>query len=98
MVAGEYLEEAYPPLDFLGIKGFPHDCFNHDDLYEDAPIFNGMGESATTHISSFIKLVVEFNVFHEDDLMIIFACTLERDALEWFFWRSFPEKKHFFYH
>ena len=29
--------------------------------------------------------MVEFNVHHEDDIMVIFAITLERDAIIWFY-------------
>ena len=29
--------------------------------------------------------MVDFNVRHEDDIMIVFAITLERDAMIWFY-------------
>ena len=29
--------------------------------------------------------MADFNVHHEDDIMIVFAITLERDAMIWFY-------------
>ena len=53
----------------------------HDKLFDVASEFGGSnGDSATHHIVSFFKLVVDFNIYHEDDLMTIFAWTVEGDA------------------
>ena len=39
----------------------------------------------THHIASLCKLMADFNVHHEDDIMVVFAITLERDAMIWFY-------------
>ena len=50
----------------------------HDILPE---FYGNDGVSATHHIACFCKLVADCNVHHEDDIMIVFAITLEKDAM-----------------
>ena len=78
--------EAYSPPDFSKIHGFPNQCYDPDKVDDILPKFYGNdGVSATHHIASFCKLMADFNVHHEDDIMIIFAITLEMDAMIWFY-------------
>ena len=77
------LHEAFTPLDFSGIHGFPNDCYKR--VLRIVPEFFGNDEdSAIHHIVSFCKLMEDLKVYHEDDLMIVFALTLEGDAQSWF--------------
>ena len=78
------LLNACPIIDFSNISEFPNDCYNHTKLYRVAPEFFGNnGESVTHHIATFFKLVDDFNVVHEDDLMVIFSFSLKGDAHNW---------------
>ena len=75
------LLDACPSIDFSNVCGFPNDCYDHTKLFNVAPKFFGNdGESVTHRIVSFFKMVVDFNVVHEDDLMVIFSFSLEGDA------------------
>ena len=74
--------KAYSPLDFSKIHGFPNQCYDLEKVRDIIPEFYGNdGVSATHHIASFCKLVADFNVRHEDDIMIVFAITLQKDAM-----------------
>ena len=76
--------EAYNTLDFPKIDGFPNQCYDHGNVHDILPEFHGNdGVSASHHIASLRKLMSDFNVHHEDDIMIVFAITLERDAMIW---------------
>ena len=86
-----HLLDACPSIDFSSVYGFPNDCYDHTKLFNVASKFFGNdGESITHHIASFFKLVVDFNVVHEDDLMVIFSFSLKGDAENWFY--DLPEK------
>ena len=74
--------EAYSSLDFSKIRGFPNKCYDCGKVHDILPEFHrNDGVSATHHIASFCKLMVDFNVRHEDGIMIVFAITLERDEM-----------------
>ena len=78
--------EAYSPLDFSKIRGFPNKCYDCGKVHDILPEFHGNeGVSPTHHIASLCKLMSDFNVHHEDDIMIVFSITLERDAMIWFY-------------
>ena len=78
--------EAYSLLDFSKIRGFPNECYDRGKVHDILPEFHGNdGVSATHHIASLCKLMYDFNVHHEDGIMIVFAITLEGDALIWFY-------------
>ena len=78
------LLEIFPQLDFSNIHCFPNHGYDHEKLFDAALEFGGSnGDSTTHHIVCFFKLVADFNIYHEDDLMTIFAWTLERDARHW---------------
>ena len=74
--------EAYNLLDFSKIHGFPNQCYNRGKVHDILPEFYGNdGVLATHHIASFCKLMADFNVHHEDDIMIVLAITLVNDAM-----------------
>ena len=85
------LLDGCPSIDFSNINGFPNYCYNHTELFNVASEFFGNdGELVTHHIATFFKLVSDFNVVHEDDLMFIFSFSLKGDARNWF--NDLPEK------
>ena len=78
--------EAQSPLDFSKICRFPNECYDYGKVHDILPEFHGNdGVSATHHIASLCKLMSDFNVHHGDDIMIVFAITLEGDAIIWFY-------------
>ena len=78
-----HLHGAFTPLDFLGIHGFPHQCYKK--VLRTVPEFFGNDEdSAIHHIASFCKLMADLKVYHEDDLMILFALAFEGNVEDWF--------------
>ena len=77
------LHKAFTPLDFSGIHGFPNECYKR--VLRIVPEFFGNDEDLEVHhIASFCKLMADLKVYHEDDLMIVFALTFEGDAEDWF--------------
>ena len=81
---GSLVKKCFPQLDFSSILGFPNDGYDSDVLFDCTPSFHGFDDSTIHHIASFIKIVVDFNSFHDDDLMRVFVCTLKDDALDWY--------------
>ena len=68
------LLDACPSIDFSNVCVFPNDYYDHTELFNAAPEFFGNNsESVTHHIATFFKLVADFNVVHEDDLMVILS-------------------------
>ena len=66
--------EAYSPPDFSKVHGFPNECYDLEKVHDILPKFHGNdGVSATHHIVSFCKLMADFNVHHEDDIMVVFG-------------------------
>ena len=79
------LLDACPSIEFSNVCGFPKDCYNHIELYNVAPRFFGNdGDSVPRHIATFFKLVVDFNVVHNDDPIAIFSFPLKGDGENWF--------------
>ena len=77
--------DAYSPLDFSKVHGFPNQCYVRGKVHDILPEFYGNdGVLATHHTTSLCKLMADFNVHHEDDIMIVFAITLEMDVMIWF--------------
>ena len=66
------LHEAFAPLDFSGIHGFPNGCYKRV-LRIVLEFFGNDEDLAIHHIVSFCKLMADLKVYHEDDLMIMFA-------------------------
>ena len=54
-------------------------------MYEYTRYFHGDGDATILHITSVIDVMVKVGFYHEDCMMEIFACTLDGDALQWFF-------------
>ena len=78
-----HLHRAFSPLDLFGIHGFPHECYKR--VLRTVLEFFGSDEDSTIHpIVSFSKLMADLKVYHEDDLMIVFALTFEGDAEDLF--------------
>ena len=78
--------EAYSPLNFSKIHGFPNQCYDRGKVHGILLEFYGnVGVSTIHHIASLCKLMADFNVHHENDIMVVFAITLERDAMIWFY-------------
>jgi len=78
--------KAYSLLNFSKIHGFPNQCYDRGKVHNILLEFNGnVGVSAIHHIASLCKLMANFNVHHEDDIMVVFAITLEMDAMIWFY-------------
>lgn len=75
--------DLYPPLVLSSISSFPHDGYD-SDLFDHIAPFHGYDDSPRLHIVFFMRVVVDFNIVHEDDLMRIFASHLEDEASYWF--------------
>ena len=82
---GAKLANRFHPIDFSGILGFPNDDFDPSDVFEYTQDFHGNGDSTILHITFVIDVLVKADIYHEDRMMEIFACTLDGDAFEWFF-------------
>ena len=79
------ISNAYLPNDFPGIPGFPnHEPYLQDKGYVQYPIFCGNGDSDVCHIISFLSFVNKLNMLHRDNMMRIFADSLEKKAWIWF--------------
>ena len=78
-----HLHRVFTPLDFSSIHGFPNGCYKRV-LRIFLELFGNDEDSKIHHIASFCKLMEDLKVYHEDDLMIVFALTFERDAEDWF--------------
>ena len=69
---------AYPPIDFLGILGFPNHepCFSKEGSVM-LPIFLGNGDSTVCHIIYFLSFLVnDVNILQQDSKMQAFVSTL----------------------
>jgi hypothetical protein len=77
------LEDLLDPLDFSRILEYPND---YEDWREDIPKFHGFRDSPTFHVTSFINIVLELNIFHEDVTMKMFILSfdfLEDEIFDW---------------
>ena len=82
---GALISNAYPSIDFLGIPGFPnYEPYLQDKRYFQDPFFCGNGDSVVCHIISFLSFVNKLNILHRDNVMRIFANSLEKKAWIWF--------------
>ena len=89
---GAQIAGLFQPIDFSNIPGFPN--FGHDvgDVYKWLPVFHGnYGDSAIWHVKSFLQLMADSNVLHEDNMMEMFAGTFWGEACCWFY-QSLPNK------
>ena len=76
---GPLIDKNFRQLDFLGIPGFPNEVY--DVYFNYTQSFQGYDDLDILHIASFIKVVVDFNIINEYDLMRVFVCILEEHAL-----------------
>jgi hypothetical protein len=74
----------YAPLDLLGILGAPNEGYD-SNLFDSIGLFYGYHESTLSHIVSFIKVMIESHIVHEDVWMRTFLCTFEDKAMDWFY-------------
>ena len=89
---GAHLALRFQPIDFSNILGFPNCCDGLADAYNWLPYFYGYyGDLAIWNVKSFLQLIVDFNIFHEDDMMQIFASTFRGEACYWFY-QGLPDK------
>ena len=78
-----HLHGDFTPLDSSGIHGFPNGFYKR--VHKVVPeLFGNNEDTAICHIVSFCELMADLKVYHEDDLLIVFALTLEGDAQSWF--------------
>jgi hypothetical protein len=72
------------PLNFSNIPGAPNKGYDLE-LFELVGLFHGNHKSSLSHIISFIKVMNESHIIHEDVWMHTFMCTLEDKAYDWFY-------------
>ena len=78
------MDNAYAPLDFLAINGYPH-VISEKSL-DKLSYFQGNNVvSARSHIKYFTHCINKWcGNTHEDVKMKLFVLSLEKDALDWF--------------
>ena len=71
------ISRANPSTDFFKILGFPN-CIDGDQTHCLLPIFRGHdnNHSARFHVMVFLSRMSEFNIRHEDHMMLMFAHSL----------------------
>ena len=81
---GALISNAYPPIYFSSIPGFPnYEPYLQDERYSQAPNFYGSGDSVVCHIIFVFSFVNKLNILHRDNVMRIFANSLEKKAWTW---------------
>ena len=70
---GAQLTVMFHPIGFSNILGFPNCCNGLVDAYNWLLAFYGnYGDSAIWHVKSFLQLMADSNVLHEDNMMEMF--------------------------
>jgi len=75
--------KAFPPINFSNIPYFSHNSYD-SDIFDFIPNIHGEDQSATDHISSFVQVMVDFDITHEEDWLQIFASSFIDGARDWF--------------
>ena len=89
---GTQITGIFQPIDFSNISGFPNCCNGVGNAYKWLPVFHGnYGDSAIWHAKSFLQLMADFNILHEDNMMEMFAGTFWGEACCWFY-QGLPNK------
>ena len=89
---GAQLTLMFQPIDFSNILGFTNYGDGLGDAYNWLPTFHGYyGDSAISHVKSFLQLIADLNILHEDNMMEMFASTLWGEACCWFY-QGLPNK------
>ena len=77
---GAKLASRFHPIDFSYIMGFPNDDFDPSYVYGYTKDFHGDDDSTILYVTSVIYVLVKADIYYEDRMMEIFACTLDSDA------------------
>ena len=75
------ISSEYPSINFSNIPRFPND-HNGEDISDHLPIFWGNEHAEVQHVISFHKILDDFNVLYEDNMMEMFVSTLRENACE----------------
>ena len=76
-----WISSEYPSINFSNILDFPN-YHNGEDIFDHLPIFWGNKHAEVRHVISFLKILVDFNVLYEDNVMEMFVITLQGNACE----------------
>ena len=82
---GAQISKLLLPINFSNIPGFPNSHYG-ENIPSHLPIFHGHGkvDSARLHIMAFLKVLLDFDIVHEDIMIPMFAGSLEGDGYYWF--------------
>jgi len=83
-VAMAWRAKAFPPINFSNIPFFSHRSYDLD-VFDFIPDFHGEDQSAIDHMSSFVQVMVDFDITHEEDWLQIFALSFINGARDWFY-------------
>ena len=64
----------YPSFNFSNIPGFPN--YDNGEISKYFPIFWGNKHGEGRHVISFLKILANFNVLYEDNMIEMFFSTL----------------------
>ena len=69
---GAHISKLLLPIEFSNIPDFPNSHYG-DNLSSYLPIFHGHGndDSARLHIMAFLKVLADFDIVHEDIMILI---------------------------
>ena len=78
---GAQISKLLLPINFSNIPGFPNSHYG-ENIPSHLPLFHGHGkvDSARLHIMAFLKVLVDFDIVHEDIMILMFASSLDGDA------------------
>ena len=78
---GAQISKLLLPIDFSNILGFPNSHYG-ENIPSHLPIFHGHGnvDSTRLHIMTFLKVLVDFDIVHEDIMILMFVSSLNGDA------------------
>ena len=89
---GAHITIIFQPINFSNILGFPNCCDGVGDAYKWIPVFHGnYGDLAIRHVKSFLQLMADYNMLHEDNMMEMFASNFWGEACCWFY-QGIPNK------
>ena len=77
------ISNEYPFINYSNIPRFPN-YHNGEDISDHLPIFWGNEHAEVRHVISFLKILVDFNVLYEDNMIEMFVSTLRGNAYEWY--------------
>ena len=65
-----HIAGIFQPINFSNIPSFPIFGYDVGDVYKWLLTFHGnYGDSAIWHVKSFLQLIADFNILHEDNMM-----------------------------